>query len=91
MRQRVNFREFIIIPVHFSQNVYWTAFCLFTTYVLMGFFSGAIPFICGSLQKAFDNNNRRHRGFTPTELCQGLGRMAVNDNNKKKVSVIYLF
>ena len=34
---------------------------------------------------ALDAANGRYRGFTPTELAECLGRMAVNDSNKMKV------
>ena len=41
----------------------------------------------GCIEKALVHPKRRHRGFTPVELTEGLARMAVNDSNKIMVFV----
>ena len=53
----------------------------------MNILLGAIPFMVGCVNKALVSTKRRHRGFTPTELTEGLARMAVNDANKLTVKL----
>ena len=48
--------------------------------------AGAISHSIESLELALESPKRRHEGFSPTELAEGLSRMAVNDSNKMKVS-----
>ncbi|KAL5019742.1 hypothetical protein ScPMuIL_002634 [Solemya velum] len=47
--------------------------------------TGTIKCIIGWIGKALDSPRRRHRGFTPQELTEGLDKLAVNDSNKMKI------
>lgn len=53
----------------------------------MSFFrSGAIDSCVRYIRKALSAEKRRHLGFTPHELMDGMSKLAVNDKNKKKVN-----
>ncbi|XP_069101949.1 uncharacterized protein [Argopecten irradians] len=47
--------------------------------------TGSIEGCVNYIDKAIEEERRRYRGFTPQELMDGLGKLAVNDNNKKKI------
>ncbi|KAK3095310.1 hypothetical protein FSP39_013076, partial [Pinctada imbricata] len=47
--------------------------------------TGVIDAIVKYTGKAVKNPKRRHLGFTPHELIDGLSKLAVNDSNKKKI------
>ncbi|XP_033724963.1 uncharacterized protein LOC117314961 isoform X1 [Pecten maximus] len=47
--------------------------------------TGSIEGTISYIDKAIESDRRRYRGFTPQELMDGLGKLAVNDNNKKKI------
>ncbi|XP_060073449.1 uncharacterized protein LOC132553238 [Ylistrum balloti] len=47
--------------------------------------TGSIEGTLKYIDKAIEEERRRYRGFTPQELMDGLGKLAVNDNNKKKI------
>ena len=40
------------------------------------------------IKSALESSTRTKMGFHPTELAEGLGRMAVNDSNKMTVNII---
>lgn len=53
-------------------------------------FTDTIKNIVHWIHKALENKQkRRFRGFTPSELTQGLAKLAVNDSNKAKVIFMY--
>ena len=54
------------------------------------FIPGAIPFMVQCIKEALASSDRTHDGFHPTELAEGLGRMAVNDSNKMTVSTLMM-
>ncbi|XP_062585822.1 uncharacterized protein LOC134247482, partial [Saccostrea cucullata] len=47
--------------------------------------TGAIESCIKYITKALKNSKRRHLGFTPQEVMDGLSKLAVNDKNKKKI------
>ncbi|XP_048750552.1 uncharacterized protein LOC125662391 isoform X2 [Ostrea edulis] len=47
--------------------------------------TGAIEGCIKYINKALKNEKRRHLGFTPHELMDGMSKLAVNDKNKKKI------
>ncbi|XP_078577148.1 uncharacterized protein LOC144862496 [Branchiostoma floridae x Branchiostoma japonicum] len=47
--------------------------------------TGAIDFLVKMLERALGAANRRARGFGIAELCEGLAKLAVSENNKKKI------
>nr|XP_022304912.1 uncharacterized protein LOC111111976 isoform X2 [Crassostrea virginica] len=47
--------------------------------------TGAIECCVKYVQKALTSQKRRHLGFTPHELMDGMSKLAVNDKNKKKI------
>ncbi|KAI8503143.1 hypothetical protein Bbelb_189640 [Branchiostoma belcheri] len=47
--------------------------------------TGAIDFLINMLRRALEAANRRARGFSVAELCEGLAKLAVNEKNKKKI------
>lgn len=48
--------------------------------------AGTIEFLVQLLKEAQESDDRRAQGLSCTELANGLGRLAVNDANKVKVS-----
>ncbi|KAK3578384.1 hypothetical protein CHS0354_025478 [Potamilus streckersoni] len=47
--------------------------------------TGVIKCVVNWIDKALDQQRRRYKGFTPTELTEGLDKLAVNDKNKMKI------
>lgn len=47
--------------------------------------TGAIDCCVRYILKALSSEKRRHLGFTPHELMDGMSKLAVNDKNKKKI------
>jgi hypothetical protein len=47
--------------------------------------AGSIAFMVKGLRSALQSTKKRYEGFTQVELAECLSRMAVNDQNKKKV------
>ncbi|XP_063437070.1 uncharacterized protein LOC134718461 [Mytilus trossulus] len=47
--------------------------------------TGAVEGIVSYIKLALDNERGRYKGFTPIELMDGLGKLAVNDKNKSKI------
>ena len=61
--------------------------CIKCGYVILTI-SGGMEFMIHGLKSALNNNkSRRYRGFSTDELVVCLGRMAVNDANKKSVRI----
>ena len=56
---------------------------------MLNVISGPIKFLTRLLRKAVDSNHHRYLGFAARELAQGLTRVAVNDNNKKTVMLLF--
>ena len=51
--------------------------------------SGPIKFLTRLLRKAVDTTYHRYLGFAARQLALGLTRVAVNDNNKKTVMLLF--
>ena len=49
--------------------------------------SGPINFLIRLLRKAIETDYHRYMGFSARELAEGLKQIAINDNNKKTVTV----
>ncbi|XP_076082164.1 uncharacterized protein LOC143052889 isoform X2 [Mytilus galloprovincialis] len=47
--------------------------------------TGAVEGIVSYIKLALNNERGRYKGFTPIELMDGLGKLAVNDKNKSKI------
>ena len=68
----------MIYSTLYQQNMY------FEDYYLQ--YTGGMEFIISQLKTARNSESLCCDGFTSEELVECLGRMAVNDSNKKKVS-----
>lgn len=43
------------------------------------------------IAEAIEREGRRYKGFTTYEIMDGISKLAVNDRNKKKVFIKFLF
>lgn len=64
------------------------AFTIWTTVLVLCIFfykPESIPYLVGLLHEALKTPERRSNGLEARELCKGLSKLAVADNNKYKV------
>ena len=50
----------------------------------------SIPYLVNILHEAISSSDRRSNGLESRELCKGLSKLSVAENNKHKVSCIDL-
>ena len=72
-------------PCYILYSLAWPGSYLIQKIRTADFCAGVIPYMIKAVRIALKSAKRRNKGFTPTELVDTLGTIAVNDLNKVKV------
>ena len=78
-----------------NELTYWTptVVCIYLSSKGEGsslFYSESIPYLVGLLSEAVNGDDRRSNGLEARELCKGLAKLSVANDNKQKVMKLSL-